>query len=112
MNKITRSMNIFGQAVQNVFRSRLTHWKVEMPGCIHCGKICDPELGDEYIIWGCDGDYVCSKECEEAERRQMDLEFGGGSESLRIIREMELKVKEESEPKRPFNRYTALIDAE
>ena len=49
---------------------RQANW--EMSGCSFCGKVCDPDMGDGYIILNCDGDYVCSKECEEAHRKEMD----------------------------------------
>ncbi len=100
--------------------------EVKVSGCLHCGKECDPDRGDTYIIFGMDGDYVCSKECEVAHRREIDhfcgvtlqddalfgAWLGVPEGAVRSDPPKPVPMVEEPEERPKFNRYRALIDAE
>lgn len=98
--------------------------RVENSGCSFCGKVCDPDLGDKYIITSMDGDYVCSQECKIAHEKEMDHFCGtvlnndamfakwlGVPIDMLRTKPKEKSIKNEKplfeEPR--FNRYRALL---
>jgi len=127
MRKASEALREFGQAMGALspYVEKMNQ-EVKVSGCLQCGKDCDPDRGDTYIIFGMDGDYVCSKECEEARRKEIDhfcevtLQddallaewFGVPENTVRSDPPKPVPMVEKPKERPKFNRYRALIDKE